>query len=112
MIRTVIESINAPVTDGKWSLNFVPRIGFRWLIQHIAVQVSTYQSGALPVVVLIDGHYLCGSLSGQQDSADGTALVVRGSQTFTLEWISEGATFTGPTFSATATIQIDEGQGV
>ena len=79
---------------GVSTLTLTPPTGYTWLIQQIAV--SSTSAIATVCKILIDGIFVCGSASGNQDSADGNPLPVVTASVVTAQWSngSAGAVYT------------------
>jgi hypothetical protein len=88
-------------TGGIGSITFTPPSTYEWEVNQIAV--SSTGTAVSTASVSIDGQFICGSNNGDQDSADGSPLLVNNGSTMTITWV--GATV-GST--CTATIQTTE----
>ena len=88
------QRVSKSAGGGSSVVTLSPPTGYTWLIQQIAI--TSTSSAATICKILIDGNFVCGSASGNQDSADGNPLPVATASVVQAQWSggSAGATYT------------------
>lgn len=70
-------------------VQFSPKVGTRWNIDHISVEAPTPLSGIVYAMVYVDNRFICGTATGYGDSADGGSILVASSQILQVVWSAD-----------------------
>lgn len=72
-------------STGSGSVSFAPRSGQRWTVLHVGIKTTGTVKTSICNMTKT-GRFICGSSSGDLDSADGAPVPLRDSDTLTLTW--------------------------
>lgn len=73
-------SARAPTSE----VNLTPPTGYRWTVQQISVTSSS--TTVTSARVYINGRFVCGTSSGNEDSADGNPLPITTGSVLSVRW--------------------------
>lgn len=101
MAARFVPLLTTAPASGIATVSKQPPSGYKWNIRHIGISCN----GSLlsTCSVFQNGAFVCGSQSGNNDSADGASILLQDGDTLTLTW--SGAS---PASVCTAVLLVDE----
>lgn len=86
MRRVIVQNGSQKAIGQAFSIDFTAPPTETWRVRHLSVSVPNYLTGIVTAVVTLNGVFVCGTLQGQQDSADGEGPDINPSQILTVTW--------------------------